>query len=696
MRVLETRVYRGPSPYGYRPVIRLTIDLEELEQYPTNKLPGFTDRLIELIPTLHEHGCSYGEPGGFIRRLREGTWMGHVVEHIALEIQCLAGTPVTYGKTRQVPGQDGVYYVIYSFTEEQVGIEAGELAIKLARGLLPEDLPSALAGEERAAFDFGRELEALIERAQDIALGPTTASLVEEARRRDIPAIRLDTQSLVQLGWGKYQQRIRASVTGKTSNIAVETASDKELTIRLLGDVGIPVPRHRLARSADEAVAIVEQIGYPVVTKPLDVSHGRGVSIRLTSAEEVRRGFASAAEYTKAVLVESFLEGKDYRVLVIDGKVVAVAERVPAHVLGDGEHTIGELIEIVNRDPRRGIGHEKVLTRIKINHQSELLLQRAGYTLDTVLDSGEKFALAATANLSTGGTAIDRTTEIHYETREIARRAALVIGLDLAGIDIITPDISQPLREVGGGIVEVNAGPGFRMHLQPSEGQARNVAKPVIDMLFPPRTPARIPLVALTGTNGKTTTARMVAHILKMNSERVGLTTTDGIYIDGQLYMKGDMTGPWSARVVLKDPTVDSAVLETARGGILREGLGFDRCDVGAVLNVSSDHLGLRGIDTLEQLAEVKSLLVEVVRTDGASVLHAGEGASELVKQHIADGGTAVVLQPGVRGDMLAIYDAEQYIPLLWTHPIPATLEGKALHNVANALAAAAICYARG
>jgi cyanophycin synthetase len=726
MRILETRVYRGPSPYGYRPLIRLTIDLEELEQRPSGELPDFNERLIALIPTLQEHGCSYGEPGGFIRRLFEenpdgtkGTWLGHVVEHVALEIQCLAGTPVTYGKTRSVPDQPGVYYVVYSFKEEQIGRDAGDLALKLVRSLLPPELPSALPAEERERFDYARELEALIERAQEIALGPTTASLVEEARRRDIPAIRLDTHSLVQLGWGKYQQRIRASVTGKTSNIAVETASDKELTIKLLGDVGIPVPRHRLARSADDAVEIAERLGYPVVTKPLDISHGRGVSIRLTSADEVRRGYEAAAVYTRSVLVETFLEGKDYRVLVIDGKVVAVAERVPANVIGDGKQTIGELIEALNRDPRRGIGHEKVLTRIKVGQQAERLLGQAGYTLATVLQPGEVFYLASTANLSTGGTAIDRTTEIHYETREIARRAALVIGLDIAGIDIITPDIRQPLREVGGGIVEVNAGPGFRMHLQPSEGQPRNVARPVIASLFPHGTPARIPLVALTGTNGKTTTARMVAHILKMNGERVGLTTTDGIYIDGQLYMRGDMTGPWSARVVLKDPTVDSAVLETARGGILREGLGFDRCDVGAVLNVTADHLGLRGVETIEQLAEVKQLMVEVVRDDGASVLnaddelvvkmaakaegrvvyfsmHGGEGASDLVKNHIADGGCAVVLQPGVRGEMLAIYDAEQYIPLLWTHLIPATLEGKALHNVANALAAAAICYARG
>jgi cyanophycin synthetase len=455
------------------------------------------------------------------------------------------------------------------------------------------------------------------------------------------------------------------------------------------------------------------------VTKPLDVSHGRGVSLNLNSLDEIRWGYEIAAEYNRRVLIETFLPGKDYRVLVINNRVVAVSERVPAHVVGNGKQTIAELVEKVNRDPRRGFGHEKVLTRIAITHQTKVLLERAGYTLDTVLAPREIFFLSSTANLSTGGTAIDRTTEIHYETREIARRAAMVIGLDVAGVDIITPDIRQPLREVGGGIVEVNAGPGFRMHLQPSEGKSRNVARPVIQMLFPPRAPARIPIISITGTNGKTTVARMVAHILKMNGERVGLTTTDGIYIDGQLYLKGDMTGPWSARMVLKDPTVDAAVLETARGGILREGIGFDRCDVGAVLNISNDHLGLYGIDTVEQLAEVKSLVVEIVRDDGTSVLNADDPlvvgmaqrakgrivywsmygdqeSNAVLKTHIEQDGTAVVLQPGMHGEMIAIYDAGQYIPLLWTHLIPATLEGRARHNVANALAATAIAYARG
>lgn len=731
MRVLETRVYRGPNPYGYRPVIRFKLDLEQLEQYPTTKLGSFTDRLLELMPTLHEHGCSYSEPGGFVRRLREGTWLGHVAEHITLELQGLAGTPVTYGKTRSTGDGDGTYYVVYSYKEERVGLMAGRLALCLIDHLLPPELQGVqglelltpdsgiAATEPDAPFDFRAELDDLIRLAERLALGPTTQSLVDEARQRGVPAIRLDDQSLVQLGYGKFQQRIRASVTGRTSNIAVETASDKELTNRLLDDVGLPVPRNMLVRSADDAVAAAERIGYPVVTKPLDVSHGRGVSLNLHNADQVRWGYEQAAEYRSAVLVERFLTGNDYRVLVVNDQVVAVAERVPAHVKGDGTHTIRELVEITNRDPRRGIGHEKVLTRITINEQAERLLEQAGKTLDTILNDGEIFYLRSTANISTGGTAIDRTNETHYDNIEIARRAARVIGLDIAGIDIIAPNIAESLRETGGGIVEVNAGPGFRMHLQPSEGTPRNVARPVINMLFPPGSPSRIPIVAITGTNGKTTTARMVAHMLKLHGQRVGLTTTDGIYIDGELYMRGDLTGPWSARMVLKDPTIEAAVLETARGGILREGLGFDRCDVGAVLNIQADHLGLRGVETLDDLARIKSLVVEVVQKHGTSVLnaddplcvsmseraggriayfsmHGGERGPEHLREHIAEGGIAVVVQQGVRGEMIAIYHDEQYIPLLWTHLIPATLEGKARVNVANALAATAMAYSMG
>jgi len=726
--VLEVRAYRGPNPYGYRPVVRVKLDLGSLEQHPTDRLEGFADRLLEVLPTLQQHGCSYGEPGGFVRRMREGTWLGHVAEHVAIELQCLAGTYVTYGKTRSVDDQPGVYNVVYSFLEERVGLHAGLLAMRLIQSLLPEPFQS-IQGLDKfvpreaeplvptgTPFDFHSEMEALIRLAERLALGPTTQSLVDEAKRRGIPAMRLDDQSLVQLGYGKYQQRIRASVTGTTSHIALETAGDKSLTSRLLADSGIPVPKQRLARTADEAVQEARRIGYPVVTKPLDGNHGRGVSLDLTTDDEVRWGFEQARAHSRVVIVEQYFKGNDYRVLVVNGEVIAASHRVPAHVVGDGQRTIGQLVEIVNQDPRRGIGHEKVMTRITIGAQAEKLLECAGYTLETVLPKGETFYLAPTANMSTGGTAIDVTDVIHPINREICRRAALVIGLDVAGIDVITPDITRPMRDVGGGICEVNAGPGFRMHLQPSEGKPRNVARPVIDMLFPDDVPCRIPLISITGTNGKTTTSRMVAHILKMTGKRVGLTTSSGIYIDGELYLGGDTTGPWSAKVVLRDPTIDAAVLETARGGILREGLGFDRCDVGCVLNISEDHLGVGGINTIEDLAWVKSLVVEVVDETGASVLNAddplvakmrrratgriiyfsmegGEKSPRVLRNHIRDGGCAVVRQPGVTGDMIAIYDGDHFIPLVWAHEIPATLGGAASFNVQNALAAAAIAY---
>lgn len=710
MKLLETRVYRGPNLYGYRPVIRLTIDLEDLENYPSDKIPGFNDRLIADMPTLHEHGCSYAEPGGFIRRLQDGTWFGHITEHVALELQCLAGTPVTYGKTRTAH-RDGVYHVVYSFEEESVGRRAGEIALRYLQGLLPDGFPDKLS-----PINLQSEIESLARLAERMALGPSTRSLVEEAKRRGIPTMRLNKQSLVQFGWGTYQKRIQATVTSETRHIAVEIAQDKQLTNSLLERAGLPVPRQERAYSADEAVEIAERIGYPVVVKPMDLSHGRGVALDLTTPEAVRDAFTKAYDLSSYVLVETFQHGKDHRVLVVNGEVVAVSERVPGHVIGDGQNTIKQLVDIVNLDPRRGVGHEKVLTRIEIDHQAERLMAQAGVTLETVLPAGQMFALRSTGNLSTGGTAIDRTDVIHPDNLDISIRAAKVVGLDVAGIDLICPDISKSCREHGGVIVEVNAAPGFRMHVSPTVGTPRNVAAPVVDMLFPPGVPARIPMAAITGTNGKTTTSRMVAHILKMSGKRTGLTTTDGIYIDGERILKGDMTGPWSARVVLTDPTVEAAVLETARGGVLREGLGWDKCDVGAVLNVSGDHLGIAGIQTVEELAYVKRLIVEVVRDGGTSVLNADDEhtramadkaggrimwfsrspTNETVRKHVRSGGRAVVLEQGVNGDMITIYDGDRHIPLTWTHLIPATFEGKAKFNVENALAAAAIAFSMG
>ncbi|MCC6522281.1 MAG: cyanophycin synthetase, partial [Polyangiaceae bacterium] len=705
MKLDETRVYRGPSPYGYRPVVRLTLDLGELEDHPSNRIPRFVDRLLDDVPTLHEHGCSYGEPGGFVRRLRDGTWFGHILEHVALELQCLAGTPVTYGKTRS-EGRHGVYHVIYSFEDEEVGLLAGDIALRYLRSILP----AGFADKLEPPMDLRTELDALARLAERVALGPSTRSLVEEAKSRGIPTLRLNRQSLVQLGWGCYQQRIQATVTSQTRHIAVEIAQDKQLTNSLLERAGLPVPQQERVHSAEEAVEVARRIGLPVVVKPMDLSHGRGVALNLRDEAAVRDAFEKAWELSSYVLVEQYCEGRDHRVLVVGGQVVAVAERVPGHVIGDGRSTIAALVDTVNADPRRGVGHEKVLTQIVFDHQAERLLSLAGYTKETVLPAGEMFALRSTGNLSTGGTAVDRTDVIHPDNGEIAARAAKVIGLDVAGIDLICPDISRSLRESRGVIVEVNAAPGFRMHLAPTEGKPRDVAGPVVDLLYPAGKPSRIPLAAITGTNGKTTTSRMVAHILKMAGKRVGLTTSDGIYIDGERVLKGDMTGPWSARVVLTDPTVDAAVLETARGGILREGLGWDRCDVGCVMNVTSDHLGLRGVETVTDLAFVKRLVVEVVHDNGTSVLNADDpltaamvdkaegrimffsrsASNDIVRAHVQKGGRAAVIEQGVNGDMLSIYDGDRHIPLTWTHLIPATLEGKAKFNVENALAAAA------
>jgi len=729
LRVLEKQIYRGPNVYGYEPMIRFQLDLGALEAHPSNTLPGFTDRLLELLPSLETHGCSYREPGGFIRRLRDGTWLGHVTEHVALELQTQAGRRVTYGKTRSVRGQPGVYNVLYSYKEERVGLIAGAVALRLVNSLLPPELQGLEgvdlllpAGVSRldpdAPFDFDAELGELRRLTRRFTLGPTTQSLVSEAERRGIPFLRLDDESLVQLGYGKYQQQIRASITSKTPHIATGTASNKDLTKRLLDRAGLPVPQGVVVRDADEAVRAARRLRGPVVTKPLDGNHGRGVSLNLSTPEQVRQGFEEARQHSRDVVVEQFFAGNDHRVLVVNGEVIAVAERVPAHVVGDGRRTISELVEEVNRDPRRGDGHEKVMTRIKVDAHVLTLLGRSGRTPETVPAAGEVVFLCDTANLSTGGTAIDRTDVTHPENLTIARRAAQVIGLDVAGIDLISPDITRSVHQTGGGIVEVNAAPGFRMHLQPSEGQPRNVAAPVLNMLFPKGTPCRMPIISITGTNGKSTTSRMVAHILRQAGRLVGLTTSNGIYIDGEQIVSGDTTGPKSARVVLSDPGVEVAVLETARGGILREGLGFERCDVGAVLNIQPDHLGLKGIETVEDLAWVKSLVVEVVTDTGISVLNAddpltlrmrkkargrlalfsmqgGPGAPEPLRAHIADGGLALVREGTVLGDELVLYQDGQRTPIMRARDIPATLGGFAQVNIQNALAAAAIAVAQ-
>jgi cyanophycin synthetase len=713
LRILETRVLRGPNLWSRTPVIRMLVDLGMLEQFPSNTIPDFNRGLLALLPGLEDHACSLGRRGGFVTRLEEGTWMGHVAEHIAIELQDLAGTEVHIGKTRGA-GKTGQYNVIYEYREEQVGLEAGRLAVTLVNHLIAPE-----AGD----LDFIGALEGLIKLAEKQAFGPSTQALIDEALSRDIPFIRLDRFSLVQLGQGVHQRRIRATMTSQTPALAVDIASDKSLTNNLLNSAGLPVPRSQTVRSEDEAVAAAKTLGFPVVVKPLDGNHGRGVNLNLLTEEDVRRAVPLARAESRGgdLVVETYVNGNDYRVLVVDGKMAAVAQRVPAGVNADGEHTLRELVDIENADPRRGIGHEKVLTRIQLNDMALELAGKQGLGPDDVPPKGTRVQLALTGNMSTGGTAIDRTHEAHPDNVEIAETAARVVGLDVAGIDFITPDIATPVREKGGAIVEVNAAPGFRMHTNPTEGEPQYVAKPVLDMLFPQGSNARIPIVAVTGTNGKTTTVRMIGHILKLMGKRVGMTTTDGIVVDGRLIRKGDMSGPRSARMVLQNPSVDTCVFEVARGGILREGLGYDRNDIAVVTNVTGDHLGLHGIDTVGQLAAVKSVLVDAVPRSGTAVLNAddplvakmarqsrghvvyfsmqtkaGEEGFDRVDGHCGRGGAALVLQQTEEGELMVLRHATRTLPLLYTHLIPATFGGRARMNVANALAAAAAAWAAG
>jgi cyanophycin synthetase len=707
LRILETRVYQGPNYWSYDKAVHLLVDLGSLEDWPSNTLPGFTDQLLRLLPGLVDHTCSVGRRGGFVERLRDGTWLGHVAEHTALQLQREAGGEQRRGKTRSA-ARRGQYNVIYGYGDERVGVAAGRLAVRLINHLVQPD----------PGFDFDAELERFILQAERTAFGPSTQAIIDEAATRDIPWLRLNEYSLIQLGQGIYQHRIRATMTSGTGSLAVDVAGDKELTNRLLAAAGLPVPRSVSVRELDDALAAARRIGFPVVVKPLDGNHGRGVQLDLGTEDEVRAAFPAAqAEAGRGwVVVESYVTGNDYRVLVVGGRMIAVAERVPAHVIGDGSKTVAELVEETNADPRRGVGHEKVLTRIRLDEAAVELLRAQGFGLDEVPPAGAMVKLTLTGNMSTGGISIDRTDEAHPDNVDIAEEAAGVVGLDVAGIDFVAPDIAEPVRETGGAVVEVNAAPGFRMHTHPTVGEPQYVAKPVVDLLFPPGTPSRIPIVAVTGTNGKTTTARMIAHIFKGMGRKVGLTTTDGILIDERLVLVADASGPRSARMVLQNPRVDFAVFEVARGGILREGLGYERNDVGVVLNVSSDHLGMRGIDTLKQLAGVKQVVIEAVPRDGHGVLNADDPlvatmrrhcsgelvwfsmqqGNELVEDHTRRGGRAIVLEAGRLGEGIVLRQGRRSTLIAPTAVLPATFEGRARMNVANAMAAAAAALAAG
>ncbi|WP_047548263.1 cyanophycin synthetase [Psychroserpens sp. Hel_I_66] len=618
MKIREINAMRGPNYWSVRrhKLIVMVLDLEKMEEYPSNKIPGFTDRLKTMFPTMFSHRCSVGEPGGFFQRVEEGTWMGHIIEHIALEIQTLAGMDTGFGRTRGY-GEEGVYNVVFSYIEESVGRYAAKIAVDICEALI--------AAKD---YDMDDDIQHMRELREKERLGPSTGSIVEEAESRGIPWIRLNKYSLCQLGYGANQKRIQATVTSETSSIGVELACDKEDTKYLLEQAEIEVPRGDIIRRESSLEDACRYVGFPLVIKPIDGNHGRGITVDIQNHEDALEAFKHAKESSKsgAIIVEKFIIGQDYRLLVINNKLIAAALRSPAHVIGDGESTVDQLIAEVNSDSRRGYGHENVLTQISVNDLTKTIIKDAGYTLESVIPKGERLILKDTANLSTGGTAEDVTDIVHPANVSMAERISKIIDLDICGIDIMTTDISKPLSETGGAVLEVNAGPGFRMHLAPTTGLPRNVAAPVIDKLFPKQgDTGRIPIIAITGTNGKTTTSRLISHIAKMKGYRVGYTTSDGVYIQNRLLMTGDCTGPASAEFVLKDPTVNFAVLECARGGLLRAGLGFKKCDVAVVTNVAADHLGLKGIHTVEQLAKVKGVVPETVLPNGYAILNADD-----------------------------------------------------------------------
>lgn len=702
MEFLKVLALRGPNMWANFPVLEAWVDLGALKDSSSTSIPGFNDRLMSWLPTMIEHQCSEGVRGGFFQRLREGTYPAHILEHVTLELQELLDMPVKYGRAREMKEDSSVYKVVVQYRDEQVG----RACLYAARELV-------LAAMADRPFDVQAEVQRLRELAHEVALGPSTAAIVAAAKTRGIPHRRLNSGSLIQLGQGAKQRRILTAETDRTGAIAESIAQDKDLTRTLLSAVGVPVPTGRPVRNADDAWEAAQDIGGPVVVKPQFGNQGRGVATNLTTREQVVAAYHNAREQGDEVVVESYAPGADYRILVVDGKVVAASRREPAHVIGDGSRTIAQLVAEVNKDPRRSDHHATALSKIVLDPVALEVLREQGAAPDTVPAAGVRVLIRRNANLSTGGTAADVTDEIHPDVAARSVDAARVIGLDIAGVDIVALDISRPLEEQGGVVVEVNAGPGLRMHLEPSSGTPRPVGEAIIDMMFPEGENGRIPVIAVTGVNGKTTTTRLIAHIVRGTGKTVGMTNSDGIYVDNRRIEAGDCSGPQSARAILLNPKVEAAVFEAARGGILREGLGFDKCDVAVVTNIGEgDHLGISGIETLEKLALVKRTIVDVVQPSGVAVLKADDpwveqmapkcpgsvlffcrdGLHPVIQAKRAEGGRVAF----VRDDILMLAEGADEIELAPLSRIPLTYDGRVAFQVENALAAAAATWSAG
>ncbi|HEY0458450.1 MAG TPA: cyanophycin synthetase [Pyrinomonadaceae bacterium] len=705
MKVESLKILNGVNVYRHNPVAILRLELENVKNKQTRDVTDFNRRLLETLPELKEHFCNRGHAGGFVERLEEGTHFNHVVEHAAIELLAQAGFETRREELCTGSEDDDSKAIIETTT------------IETTRYLMPVAAELVDAVLQEKSFSIEEKIIEAKEIAADTELGPSAQTIVEAAEKRGIPWTRENEYSLIQFGYGKNLHYIQAAITDRTSTIAAELAGDKDETKKRLEKFSIPVPDGEIVRTEEEAIRALESLGAPVVVKPLDGRQGKGVSLNLKTPEEVIHAFQQAKEYSRKVLVEELFEGKNYRVLVIDGKMVAASERLPCNVTGDGKHTIAELIELENQNPLRGEGHEKPLTKIKITPILLAAMEKEGWKLEDVPPPGAQTMLCAGMNLSTGGTARDVTDEVHESVKAVCERAARVINLDICGVDLVIKDISAPMPKEKGGVIEINAAPGLRMHAYPTEGTPRDVGSAIIEMLYPQGSPARIPIISVTGTNGKTTVTRMISHVLTEAGVQVGTTTTDGIFLNGREIVKGDTTGPVSAKTILGDRAVETAVLETARGGIVRRGLGYDWSDISVLTNVSEDHIGQDDIRSIDDLINIKALLAERVRRGGTLIINADDPNSlrvlerekvkatpkkivyfsldpnnPVIQNHLAAGGAAYFPRKG------QLVEAKERISqnLLKISDVPVTMNGAAEFQVANVLAAIAACRAYG
>ncbi|MFV3012689.1 cyanophycin synthetase [Clostridium botulinum] len=697
MKIENIRVFEGRNIYSHKKCIRMDVDLEGYGNISSKEIEGFSKTLLNYVPELREHSCCVGRKGGFVERLYEGTYLSHICEHVIIALQNRIGIDVSYGKAREIEGER--YYIIYQYKYKNMAIECGKIAVDLINNIIN--------GKRYNIKTKTRELACLLKTEE---LGPSTLSIIQEAKKRNIPVTKIGEDSMFQLGYGIKGKTIEATICNSTSAVSVDIACDKLLSKNILMDQCIPVAEGYKVKNYIDLLFKAEKLGYPVVLKPRFGNQGKGVVVNIKNQKELVNAYSIINKKFQDIMIEKYINGKDYRACVVDGKVVAVAQRIPPYIIGNGKSTIYELIKELNRDERRGDGHEKPLTKVKIDKDLKNNIYKEGYTLGYILPNGYKLELRHNANLSTGGVAIDCTDLICNETREICERVAKAIGLNICGIDICCSDISKPLKE-NEGIMEVNAAPGIRMHQYPYKGKSRNVAKAIVGMMFK-EYDGNIPIISITGTNGKTTTTRLIAHILSISGKKVGMTTTGGIYINNKCINKGDTTGYYSAKTVLTNKEVDVAVLELARGGLIRSGLPYDLADVGIITNVTEDHLGLGGIDTLEDMAYVKALVGEAVKKDGYVVINADDEASiniinrmkskiilftknknnPIIPQYLDNKNLVLYLD----GDTIYLKKINKNEEIINVNKIPITLGGKLIYNVENAMAAIAALIALG